>query len=206
MARTISTEANQVLPSNSRIVMVGWTGSPIDNIGAASQSLARDLTMSDSHELLQQFVPELQGLRIAGSEQHATLHSGTMSVLDQPQSHVAMQKLKGALRLEIVATFSWTSATMPTRPFGYSWLSGAGNLTVDCTSQIINNTGEAPGGCMVGIVTSTAANNNTGVTMTPSKFLVESTRKAILHNSRRRAMLLLAFARMITTILRRNDY
>ena len=45
--------------------MMGWTSSPQDGIGAASQSLARDLSLSSEYELLQQFVPELQGLRVA---------------------------------------------------------------------------------------------------------------------------------------------
>ena len=58
MARTLgSDDPNQVLV-NGRRVLLGWIGGRL-----ASQSLARDLSLSPAHELLQAFVPELAALR-----------------------------------------------------------------------------------------------------------------------------------------------
>ena len=166
---TVSTHANQVLPPDNRITMMGWTGSPIDGIGVASQSLARDLSLSPSYELLQAFVPELQALRIAGSERHLQCLSGKTK---RPAEGCWA---KGSLRIEIVAVFWWTAAK-PTEPFGVSWLGGAGNLSVDCTSK--SATGEAPGGCMVSTVSST---NNTGVTGSTMPVLPVATSVVRIH-------------------------
>ena len=47
MARTLGSGANQVA-GNGRRVLLGWIGGT-----PASQSLARDLSLSDQHELLQ---------------------------------------------------------------------------------------------------------------------------------------------------------
>ena len=148
--------------SRAQVVMMGWTGSPEDGVGAASQSLTRDLSLSRDYELLQQFVPEFKRLRLPGSEQHLEL-SGSGG---GPAAVVV--KGNGALRLEIVATFSWggsksngprngSSSSRPAAPFGFSYLGGKGNVSVDCTDQAA--TGEAPGGCMVVITNSV---NNTG--------------------------------------------
>ena len=77
---------------------MGWTGSPEDGVGAASQSLSRDLTMSSEFELLQQFVPELQMLRLPGSERRLTLDGSELG--EGRRQHV---QGAGALRLEIIA-------------------------------------------------------------------------------------------------------
>lgn len=113
--------------------------------------------MSENYELLQQFVPEYKMLRLQGSEQQLSL-PGTAA----GQSIV---RGKGALRLEVVVEFSWTvggaAAThKPATTFGFSFLGGKGNVTVDCTA--LANTGEAPGGCMIAIV---SAANNTATTL-----------------------------------------
>jgi hypothetical protein len=118
----------------------------------ASQSLARDLTLSSEYELLQQFVPELQMLRIPGSRQDARL---TLLPSRRPQQQEQQQQrveVKGSMQLEVVATFSWeNAATMPQQLFGFTFLSGAGNVTIDCSNTTENDpNGEAPGGCMVG--------------------------------------------------------
>jgi len=133
---------------------MGWTGSPEDGVGAASQSLSRDLTMSSEFELLQQFVPELQTLRLPGSERRLALDGTETRLSEGRRQHV---QGAGALRLEIIARFSWPAGSgLPTQRFGFSFLGGAGNVSIDCTNRTA--TGEAPGGCMAGIVGSV---NNT---------------------------------------------
>jgi hypothetical protein len=92
-------------------------------------------------------VPELQGLRIVGTERHLSLSNGTTTV-----------RGVGSLRIELVAIFTWSADAKPTMPFGISWLGGVGNLSVDCTRA--SATGEAPGGCMVSTISSA---NNTSV-------------------------------------------
>eukprot|EP01043_Picozoa_sp_COSAG02_P074654 COSAG02_NODE_15045_length_1210_cov_1.150315_1_plen_136_part_00 len=131
MARTVGPNANQVLPAESRIVLMGWTSSPEDGIGAASQSLSRDLTMSSEYELLQQFVPELQMLRLPGSKRQVALDN--IKLREGLRQYV---QAAGALRLEIIAKFSWSADTgLPTSRFGFSFLGGAGNISVDCTNS-----------------------------------------------------------------------
>eukprot|EP00935_MAST-01C_sp_MAST-1C-sp1_P000043 g43.t1 len=70
MARTLGdlTNANQV-SVNGRRVIVGWIGGG----SLASQSLARDVTLSKESFLLQQFVPEFKTLRIPESHTTATM-------------------------------------------------------------------------------------------------------------------------------------
>ena len=51
MARTLGGDANQVAVAG-RKVLIGWIGGAV----TASQSLARDLSLSSGYELLQQFV------------------------------------------------------------------------------------------------------------------------------------------------------
>ena len=161
MARTWGVEGgNQVATPNGRHVLAGWMGNrvwlncpPDSNTsklcsGAASQSLSRDLTMSAQSELLQQFVPELQGLRIVGSKQEAhRMHierrgSGTAA----PVAAAAVAIVGGSMQLEVVATFSF--AQNPTHSFGLSMLSGAANVTIgNCTANDATLGGR--GGCMI---------------------------------------------------------
>jgi hypothetical protein len=65
MARTLgSADGNQVASKSGRRVLIGWIASQAQSpYPPASQSLARDLSLSASYELLQAFVPELQSLR-----------------------------------------------------------------------------------------------------------------------------------------------
>lgn len=139
MARTLGSDPNQVAV-NGRRVLIGWIGG-----GApASQSLARDLTLSDDYELLQQFVPELQVLRLPSTERRTRVPVGSAA------AEVPHTANGGSLRTEIVASFSWTGAN-PTAPFGVSILNGSAELTVDCTGSDL----AAPGGCMVTVGRST---------------------------------------------------
>lgn len=118
MARTLGSDPNQVA-LNGRRVLVGWIGGT-----PASQSLARDLSLSSEYELLQAFVPELQMLRIPGSlQESSTTLDGTL----QPHA-------EGSLQLEVLTTFSWTGSA-PTSAFGVSVLNGTAKITVDCTTK-----------------------------------------------------------------------
>jgi hypothetical protein len=74
MARTLGdlTDANQV-SKNGRRVIVAWIGGG----SVASQSLARDVSLSKESFLLQQFVPEFQSIRIP--ESHVTTTTATKS-------------------------------------------------------------------------------------------------------------------------------
>ena len=127
MARTLGSDPNQVA-LNGRRVLLGWIGG-----GApASQSLARDLTLSKDYELLQAFVPELKVLRIPSSR---TWHEfdGDAKSTDDGTRHPSAVEISGSQQLEVVAKFSWTSASPP--KFGVTVLGGAANLTIDCTSD-----------------------------------------------------------------------
>lgn len=140
MARTLGSDPNQVA-KNGRRVLVGWIqDDPRDQDVAASQSLARDLTLSAGYELLQQFVPELQMLRQPTTFEQTAVAAGDGS--SSVTTHSA-----GSMQLEIVATFTFT--TMPTAPFGITALGGAAEIMVDCANKTIRNMGEAPAGCMV---------------------------------------------------------
>jgi hypothetical protein len=103
MARTLGSGANQV-SANGRRVIVGWIlgGKP------ASQSLARDLSFSPSRELLQRFVPELEGLRRLDT--HARLAG------DTPAVHIGQQ-------FEAVARFNFPPMppVPPAPPAGEGW-------------------------------------------------------------------------------------
>jgi hypothetical protein len=133
MARTLGSDPNQVA-KNGRRVLVGWIGGG----SPASQSLARDLTLSADYELLQAFVPELEVLR-----QPATLEATRVEAAD---SAATVPHSAGSLQLEVVATFSWTGAN-PTAPFGVKVLGGASAMTIDCAGKDPS----APGGCMVSV-------------------------------------------------------
>ena len=84
-----------------RRVLIGWIGGG----SVASQSLARDLTLSAEYELLQQFSPELQMLRMPATR---TSHSFD----GDDAASVARVRVAGSLQLEVVATFSWTAASL----------------------------------------------------------------------------------------------
>lgn len=133
MARTLGLDPNQVAV-NGRRVMLGWIGGG----SPASQSLARDLSLSANYELLQAFVPELKALRLPGSLEQREFQ-GSAAVLRAGVPHSA-----GSLRLELVATFSWTSPS-PTAKFGVSVLNGTQTIAIDCAGT----DPQAPGGCMV---------------------------------------------------------
>eukprot|EP00912_Choanoflagellata_sp_UC4_P000489 UC4_evm5s302 len=100
MARTLGSDPNQVA-RNGRRVLIGWIGGG----SPASQSLARDLSLSDDYELLQAFVPELQVLRIFGSKKQTKTSEGSGAFVGATVRHSG-----GSLRLEILATFTWTGA------------------------------------------------------------------------------------------------
>lgn len=134
MARTLGSDSNQVAP-NGRRVLVGWIGG-----STASQSLARDLTLSQDYELLQQFVPELKVLR----------KTDTYSL------HTDWNKpFEGSMQLEVVASFTFHTKKLPKEPFGVEILrassgSNATRLQVDCSKGVAScNVGvdaEAQGG------------------------------------------------------------
>jgi len=133
MARTLGSDPNQV-SINGRRVLIGWIGG-----GApASQSLARDLSLSSSYELLQQFVPELQLLRKSGS-QISQVFTGS----DEP---VKIPHSAGSLQAEIIAKFTWSGAN-PSSSFGFSVLNGTQDISIDCAG----NDPSAPGGCVVNV-------------------------------------------------------
>eukprot|EP00041_Stephanoeca_diplocostata_P037996 m.1466875 g.1466875 ORF g.1466875 m.1466875 type:complete len:661 (+) comp25138_c0_seq20:3388-5370(+) len=147
MARTLGSDPNQVAV-NGRRVLIGWIGGT-----PASQSLARDLTLSNEYELLQQFVPELKMLR-----QPSTHHVLRVPDSDYTTASAAdgvtrgrwtIAHTGGSLQLELVVTFAW-SGPNPTHRFGVSVLGGAAEIAVDCTT----NSPQAPGGCMVGCMSS----------------------------------------------------
>eukprot|EP00040_Diaphanoeca_grandis_P043581 m.9702 g.9702 ORF g.9702 m.9702 type:complete len:637 (-) comp7875_c0_seq1:107-2017(-) len=131
MARTLGSDPNQVA-KNGRRVLLGWIGGG----SPASQSLARDLSLSSDYELLQAFVPELKMLRISTTE-------------TKVDAAVDGLNLVGSLQLEVFATFTW-EGTNPTKPFGISVLGGASNLTIDCTVDNAQAP-KAQGGCMVSV-------------------------------------------------------
>jgi len=120
MARTLGSDPNQVAV-NGRRVLVGWIGGT-----PASQSLARDLSLSENYELLQQFVPELQMLR----------QPGTHQILSLPR--LPNLPAQGSMQLEVRASFTFSGKSPPTAPFGVEVLraqdgSKATRLQVDCS-------------------------------------------------------------------------
>ena len=145
MARTLGSDPNQVAKKGRR-VLVGWvgplTGSPTGFVGTpASQSLSRDLSLSENYELLQQFVPEYQSLRQPETfEQTAVAPETAADEVVHPA---------GSLQMELVATF--TFAANPKAPFGVTVLGGMAEAVVDCANATVVNRGEAPGGCMVAV-------------------------------------------------------
>jgi len=132
MARTLGSNSNQVAVSGRR-VLVGWIGGT-----PASQSLARDLSLSQDYELLQQFVPELQVLR----------QPSTYQVLDTSDLRHLNVPAVGSMQLEVVASFTFNAKSPPTAPFGVEVLraqdgSKATRLQVDCSQGLSK--------CVVGV-------------------------------------------------------
>ena len=127
MARTLGSDPNQVA-KNGRRVLVGWIGGT-----PASQSLSRDLSLSENYELLQQFVPEYQTLRQSGTFEQTTT---------QETSAAEIVHSAGSLQMEVVATFTFTAN--PKAPLGVSILGGTAEAMVDCSNTTITNKGEAP--------------------------------------------------------------
>jgi len=134
MARTLGSDPNQVVV-NGRRVLLGWIGGP----RVASQSLARDLSLSDQYELLQAFVPELQMLR-----QPASFRTTRVAPSD---TATAVGHSSGSLQLEISGEFSWAGHSPPASSFGVTVLGGTTTIEVDCTGT----NPQAPGGCMVSV-------------------------------------------------------
>ena len=134
MARTLGSDPNQVA-KNGRRVLVGWIGGT-----PASQSLSRDLTLSADYELLQQFVPEYQMLRMPATYETTTVTAETAAA--------EIVHSTGSLQMEIIASFTFTN---PKAVFGVSVLGGTAEAVVDCSNTTIQNKGEAPGGCMIGV-------------------------------------------------------
>eukprot|EP00037_Helgoeca_nana_P037818 m.17890 g.17890 ORF g.17890 m.17890 type:complete len:641 (+) comp9448_c1_seq1:4801-6723(+) len=169
MARTLGSDPNQVAV-NGRRVLIGWIGGG----SPASQSLARDLTLSAEYELLQQFVPELQMLRIPGS-------FSTVAVPTPAKAEAAAVATKGSLQLEVFASFTWTGPN-PTKPFGVTVLGGAANLTVDCTADVASAP-KAQGGCQVGVMKSSGPLMPIGTkTVTVHAFVDHSIVETIFNN------------------------
>jgi sucrose-6-phosphate hydrolase SacC (GH32 family) len=143
MAHTLGSDPNQVAV-NGRRVLLGWIGSASRDIyRPASQSLARDLTLSADYELLQQFVPELKVLRTPTSH---TLHYFDGSGNDDGSSVPADVKIGGSQQLEVVATFSWPASFEPSAAFGVTVLGGAANLTIDCANALCQGQVNGKGG------------------------------------------------------------
>ena len=136
MARTLGSDPNQVA-KNGRRVLVGWIGGT-----PASQSLSRDLTLSAEYELLQQFVPEYESLRMPGTYEATDVGAAEMVAAEIVHS-------TGSLQMEIVATFTFTAN--PKAVFGVSVLGGTAEAVVDCSNTTIQNKGRNPGGCMIGV-------------------------------------------------------
>jgi sucrose-6-phosphate hydrolase SacC (GH32 family) len=136
MARTLGSDSNQVA-LNGRRVLLGWIGGG----SPASQSLARDLSLSTDYELLQAFVPELRVLRMPSSH---TSHEfdGDASAADT--RHPSAVRIGGSQQLEVVASFTWT-ASSPNK-FGVSVLGGAANLTIDCSTAACQGQVNGKGG------------------------------------------------------------
>jgi len=134
MARTLGSYPNQVT-AQGRKVLIGW----ITGDHTASQSLSRDLSLSNRYELLQHFVPELHTLRLS-----ATATTTTTTNTESSASSMVFHAI-GSLQLEVSASFSWSDNSILKRPFGVSVLNGTQRLVVDCTKD----SPEAPGGCTV---------------------------------------------------------
>jgi sucrose-6-phosphate hydrolase SacC (GH32 family) len=151
MARTLGSDSNQVA-KNGRRVMIGWvgplTGSPVGFVGSpASQSLSRELSLSENYELLQQFIPEYQQLR-----QPATFEQTTVT---RETAAAEIIHSRGSLQMELVATFTFSAN--PKAPFGVSVLGGMAEAVVDCSNTTVPNRGEAPGGCMIAVADKSVA-------------------------------------------------
>ena len=109
MARTLGGDANQVVNSGRKILL-GWIGGG----SPASQSLPRELSLSNDYELLQRFVPELEQLRIEDEDD------------------------TGSLQIEILAIFEWEEGHIPSETFGVSVLNGTQLIGVNCSGMSLS--------------------------------------------------------------------
>ena len=133
-------------------MLVGWIGGT-----PASQSLARDLSLSPTYELLQQFVPELQSLRLPGT--HAFGHwkgqEGTHAITGSAGSggsggstgaNQYQYRVSGSMQLEVVAEFHIDPKHPPSTVFGVTVLGESSKegstaaatgtkLFIDCTAS-----------------------------------------------------------------------
>ena len=117
--RTLSPSDDNQVAAAGRKVLLGWSGSVDTGQLGACQTLPRDLSLSPSYELLQQFVPELATLR----RKHT--HTTELHVV-KPAS----------MQLEVVATFTGI-LDLPKPVFGVDVLVPANgsqsvSLTVNC--------------------------------------------------------------------------
>jgi sucrose-6-phosphate hydrolase SacC (GH32 family) len=128
---------------NGRRVLIGWVqDDPRDQDVAASQSLSRDLSLSDDYELLQAFVPEYQQLRQPATFEQTSVvaeadSSSRSSSSSSSSSTVVTAHSVGSMQIEILATFTFT--TIPTHLFGITALGGAAEIMVDCANKTIRN-------------------------------------------------------------------
>ena len=130
------------MAENGRRVLIGWVqDDPRDQDVAASQSLSRDLSLSDDYELLQAFVPEYQQLRQPATFEQTSVvaeaDSSSRSSSSSSSSTVVTAHSVGSMQIEILATFTFT--TMPTHLFGITALGGAAEIMVDCANKTIRN-------------------------------------------------------------------
>lgn len=146
MARTLGSDPNQVL-MNGRKVLIGWIGGT-----PASQSLARDLSLSKDYELLQQFVPELAMLRqdqtSASLESARDLRSRGQAIAQSQQVEV------------------YVSARVPTDDqtyeFGVDVLCLRGANGANCSRVYMSCSGKrGPGCCEVGVIDKSDNNRKT---------------------------------------------
>ena len=106
MARTLSALPNQVNGAGRKI-MIAWIGGGT----AASQSLPRDLTLDKNGQgLLQQFVPELQILRISNRHQNLVINREKKETNSKPWLRITDVQSQ---QVEITVLFTLTNNNYP---------------------------------------------------------------------------------------------
>ena len=106
MARPFGSDPNQVTVPGRRVI-VGWH---VNDNGANAVSLTRELTLSDDLQLLQQFVPEYESLRIPQT------YARTVAGDGEPRGH--LRSPVTGQQIEVVARFEAPGITAKTAPFG----------------------------------------------------------------------------------------
>jgi hypothetical protein len=107
MARTLGGDPNQVAVAGRKI-LVGWLGYA-GGKDTAMQSLGRELTLSAGYELLQQFIPELQVLRVPGSYTRDEV-GGNEARTGDDSARQREVRVAGSPLAEVVAEFTFTSS------------------------------------------------------------------------------------------------